>query len=100
MKGFFEEVYAVVGLIPYGTVATYGDVARLAGRPQCARMVGRALRDAPEESMLPCHRVVNACGRPAPGWNLQKGLLEREGVGFRSNGCVDMKRHRWCPSEF
>ena len=43
----------------------------------------------------PCHRVVNHMGRTAPGRHEQRGLLEAEGVGFRENGCVDMKKHRW-----
>lgn len=90
---FFARVYEIVGQIPKGSVATYGQLAFLAGFPRRARMAGRAMSFAPSE--LPCHRVVNSAGRPAPGWAEQRALLESEGVSFRENGCVDLKRHRW-----
>ncbi len=92
-NGFTEEVYAVVGQIPYGKVLSYGMVARLAGRPYHARMVGRILSCAP--ASLPCHRVVNSCGRTVPHWREQYDLLQREGVTFRKNGCVDMRENVW-----
>lgn len=92
---FCRDVYAIVREIPAGKVTTYGDIAALLGLPQCSRMVGRALKQTPGELSLPCHRVVNAAGRLAPGWDEQKQYLLDEGVVFRSNGCVDMKRSRW-----
>lgn len=92
---FYEEVYSIVKEIPHGKVSTYGEIARLTGRPKCSRMVGQAMFHAPEEQHLPCHRVVNSQGRPAPGWQEQKELLENEGVTFKSNGCVNMSRHLW-----
>jgi methylated-DNA-protein-cysteine methyltransferase-like protein len=59
----FQEIWAVVGAIPRGTVSTYGAVARAAGLPGRARMAGRALRESPKEMKLPWHRVVGAGGR-------------------------------------
>lgn len=85
---FDAEVYDIVAQIPAGRVATYGQLARLVGMPGYARRVGRALAAAPEG--LPCHRVVNAAGRTAPGWTQQRELLEAEGVRFRPGGCVDL----------
>lgn len=90
---FDEEVYDIVRHIPIGRVATYGEIARLAGMPNYARRVGRAMACAPEG--VPCHRVVGSGGRLVPGWEAQRGLLAAEGVAFRPNGCTDMARHRW-----
>ena len=63
---FGEEVYSVVASIPPGRVLTYGQIAYLIGKPQCSRMVGQAMHNAPEGQNLPCHRVVNSQGRLAP----------------------------------
>lgn len=62
-EGFFERVYEVVEQIPEGMVATYGQVALLAGRPRSARYVGYALHSNPRPGEIPCHRVVFADGR-------------------------------------
>ena len=99
MRAFYEAVYRLVARIPSGAVATYGQLAWLLHAPRWARQVGRAMRLAPADRMLPCHRVVNGQGRPVPGWPEQRLLLEQEGVAFRDNGCVDLKRHRWKPDE-
>lgn len=90
---FTEEVLSVVGLIPRGRVATYGQIARLVGMPGYARHVGRVL--AASAAGAPCHRVVNASGRTAPGWPEQRRLLEAEGVRFRPCGRVEMSSSRW-----
>lgn len=90
---FDAEVRDIVAAIPRGRVATYGMIARLAGCPDHFRHVGRALAAAPED--IPCHRVVNAAGRTAPGWPEQRTLLETEGVGFKANGCVDLAKWKW-----
>lgn len=90
---FDAEVRDIVTAIPRGRVATYGMIARLAGCPGHSRHVGRALAAAPEN--IPCHRVVNAAGRTAPGWPEQRTLLETEGVGFKANGCVDLAKWTW-----
>ena len=90
---FAAEVCDIVAAIPAGRVATYGTIARLAGFPDHARHVGRVLASASDG--VPCHRVVNAAGRTAPGWSEQRALLEAEGVGFRANGHVDLGKWSW-----
>ena len=89
------EILAVVEEIPEGNVATYGQIARLIGREKNSRLVACVLSRAEFYGRYPCHRVVNHAGRTAPCWTEQRTLLEREGVGFRKNGCVDMKRFLW-----
>lgn len=89
------EVLDIVAGIPAGFVTTYGEIARLLGREKNARQVGKILARAEQYGNYPCHRVVNHAGRTAPGWTEQRILLEREGVDFRDNGCVDMKRFLW-----
>ncbi len=89
--------------IPRGRVATYGQVAALAGYPSHARQVGYALHDLPDGSDVPWQRVINARGEVSPrrgagpeqGW--QRHLLEEEGVKFDARGRVDLERHRWEP---
>ncbi len=95
VKQFFEDVYSIVAQIPEGKVLSYGQVAALTGRPRNARMVGQAMWSAPEKLALPCHRVVNSRGCTAPACPEHREMLEREGVTFRINGCVDMNKHTW-----
>ncbi len=97
MTAFYEAVYRLAARIPSGFVATYGQLAWMLHAPRWARQVGRAMRLAPAASAIPCHRVVNSQGRTVPGWPEQRHLLELEGVAFRDNGCVDLKRHQWKP---
>ena len=92
---FLQDVYSVVAAIPEGCVVTNGQINSLEGRPQCSRMVGQAMHNVPEELHLPCHRVVNSRGRLVPGWTEQRVLLENEGVRFKTNGFVDMKKSQW-----
>lgn len=89
------EILAVVEEIPSGRVASYGQIARLIGCERNARLVGKVLSMAEHYGSYPCHRVVNAQGRTAPGWSEQRTLLEAEGVSFKANGRVDMKRFCW-----
>ena len=89
------EVLSVVEEIPEGRVATYGQIARLTGRDRNARLVGRILGMSEYYGQFPCHRVVNHAGRTAPGFYEQRERLEAEGVGFRENGCVDLKKYQW-----
>ena len=82
---FFDRVYEFVSKIPYGRVATYGQVARACGSPRSSRAVGYALHVNPMPGIIPCHRVVNREGRLAPGFafggpEIQKDLLKKEGV--------------------
>ena len=100
----FDLIYAVVRRIPQGKVASYGQVAALAGNPRWARVVGYALHVNPEPGVIPCHRVVMADGRVAPGFafggpDVQRGLLEGEGVRFAPDGTVDMAAYQWKPNE-
>lgn len=98
-RAFRDDVLSIVGQIPRGRVTTYGTIASWAGWPSHSRMVGRTLRYTPAAAGLPCHRVVNAAGRTAPGWGRQRTLLQEEGVGFGANGRVDMRRYLWEPEE-
>ena len=91
------EILSVVAEIPYGRVASYGQIARLIGREKNARLVGHVLHDAELYGDYPCHRVVNHAGRLAPGFDRQRWLLKQEGVEFLENGNVDMKRFQWKP---
>ena len=89
------EILSVVSEIPEGRVATYGQIAAAIGREKNARLVGKVLSQSDGYGDYPCHRVVNASGRTAPGWSQQRNLLELEGVRFKENGCVDLKCHLW-----
>ena len=93
----------MVRKIPRGRVATYGQVARLAGLPGHARQVGYAMAALPAGSLVPWHRVINAEGRVSPrragpGAGIrQRQLLEREGVKFAPSGKVPLERYGWRP---
>lgn len=94
-EGIAYEILSAVEEIPEGRVASYGQIARLIGREKNSRLVGKVLSRAELYGVYPCHRVVNHAGRLAPHFPEQRERLEREGVAFRPNGCVDMKKHRW-----
>lgn len=96
-QAFTTEVYDIVSQIPAGRVLSYGRVAELAGWPNHARAVGRAMKEVPLELGLPCHRVVTTDGRTVPGWHQQAILLMSEGIRLKENGCVDMRRFMWVP---
>ena len=94
----FEKIYEVVKTIPKGKVMSYGQVAMLAGNPRWSRVVGYALHSNPKPSEIPCHRVVMKDGSVSPGFafggpDVQRQLLENEGVGFTLEDKVDMKRY-------
>ena len=89
------EILSVVAEIPEGSVATYGQIARLIGRDKNARLVGKVLSSAQYYGNYPCHRVVNHKGRLAPGWAEQELLLQEEGVQLKADGHVDLKRYQW-----
>lgn len=96
----YERIWNAVAKIPYGKVANYGQIARVAGLGRRARLVGYALHSTPDDMTLPWHRVINAQGRVSPraepGWEgFQRHLLEEEGVVFTTRGVVDLKRYRW-----
>ena len=94
----FERIYEVVKTIPKGKVATYGQVAMLAGNPRWSRVVGYALHVNPEPGVIPCHRVVNRFGETSKafafgGEDMQRKLLEEEGVIFGKDGKVDLSKY-------
>ena len=100
--GRWERVYAVVRRIPRGCVATYGQVAVLAGLGHQARQVGYALHALPGEGFAPWHRVVNARGAislpPGGGADVTQRLrLEGEGVRFDARGRIDLEQFGWRP---
>lgn len=99
----YQLIYATVLQIPRGRVATYGQVAVLAGLPRQARLVGYAMHALPERSSVPWHRVVNAQGRISPrgsaddACRTQRQRLEREGVRFTARSVIDLQRYQWQP---
>ncbi len=93
----FDRIYEVVKRIPKGKVATYGQVALVAGNPRWARVVGYALHNNPDPENIPCYRVVNREGRVSPafvfgGENVQVQLLKNDGVLFSDETHVDMEQ--------
>ena len=96
----YELIWAVIRKIPRGRVATYGQIAELAGLEGHARQVGYALHNLPERSNVPWHRVINAKGEISPrsagdSHELQRMLLEAEGVEIDLSGRIDLKVFRW-----
>ena len=90
---FFEEVYKIVKQIPYGKVMSYGDIAEILGNKRMSRQVGWALHANPSPETIPCYRVVNREGKVSKafvfgGENVQRALLENEGIIFDEKGCV------------
>ena len=109
-RSSFRAIWEVVARIPRRRVATYGQVARIAGLPRGARTVGWAMRALPDDLRIqgrpvPWHRVINAQGRISPrawsgagrdeGRGEQAGRLRREGIGVSAEGAVDLSRHLW-----
>lgn len=89
------EILSVVEEIPVGKVASYGQIARLIGRDKNSRLVGKVLSRAEYYGDYPCHRVVNHKGRLAPHFYGQRNLLLDEGVEFKDDNHVDMKKCQW-----
>lgn len=97
---FERTVHKIVATIPRGKVATYGQIAEMAGAPGAAREVGHVMARVETGLNLPCHRVVNKTGTLAPdfafgGQERQRLMLEEEGVTFLADGRIDMSRHQW-----
>jgi methylated-DNA-protein-cysteine methyltransferase related protein len=97
---FRKRIYGVVAAIPEGRVATYGQVAALAGRPGAARQVGYALAAAPRAMQLPWQRVINAKGEISPradsaDQDYQRVLLEAEGVQFDLHARISLSEYGW-----
>lgn len=96
--GFFEEVYEVLKTVPKGKVTTYGAIAFRLGRPRSSRAVGYALHANPRPGEIPCHRVVNREGKLSTGFafggiNVQKSMLEQEGVKVDGEYTVDLSKY-------
>ena len=102
----YQQIYATVRKIPSGKVATYGQIADLAGLYGKARLVGSALFRVDIADDIPWHRVINAKGEISYSFQrqggdyLQKVLLEEEGIEFKSNGKIDLNKYRWQPINF
>lgn len=99
-KGFFERVYNIVKKIPRGKVATYGQIATMLGEPRKAKIVGWALHSNPYKGLVPCHRVVNRHGELSGafafgGSDVQRRLLEEEGIEFNAEGKIELRRFLW-----
>src|SRR3989338_2864734 len=102
MNSFKNTVYRLTRAIPKGKVATYGQLARLAGRPKAARMIGTFMRTNPDAPHTPCHRVVASNGALTGysgkgGIQEKRTMLEVEGVHF-NHGKVDLSRSLWIGS--
>jgi methylated-DNA-protein-cysteine methyltransferase-like protein len=97
----YEKIYDVVRRIPHGQVATYGQIAALANLAGKARLVGYALYRVDQDSDIPWHRVINAKGQISQslfrqgGDDLQRLLLEQEGIQFSAEGHINLRQHLW-----
>ncbi len=96
-SSFFQRVRETIREIPYGCVATYGQIAALAGNPRAARQVAWVLHSCSRKDNLPWHRVINSLGgislKPAYGYEAQHSLLEKEGIEFDDRDRVDLTRY-------
>jgi methylated-DNA-protein-cysteine methyltransferase-like protein len=96
---FSAQIISVIKRIPSGRVASYGQIAALAGNPRAARAVIWLLHSSSGKEKLPWHRVINGRGmislKPGNGYEEQRALLEREGVEFDLYGRIDLERYQW-----
>ena len=104
LNRFTQDALYIIQQIPEGRVLTYGRAAALAGKPGGARQISRLLHSMSRKYDLPWHRVVNSKGRisllPSRGQELQKALLESEGVEFSKNGTLDLNIYMWARPDF
>jgi methylated-DNA-protein-cysteine methyltransferase-like protein len=101
-KNFFQKVYEIAKLIPYGRVTSYGAIAKYLGAARSARMVGWAMNGAHNMPDIPAHRVVNKIGlltgkHHFDGTNLMQQLLESEGIEVVENQIINFEKHFWDP---
>lgn len=100
---FTQKVIKLIGQIPPGQVTTYGMIAAGAGNPSGARQVSRILHSSSRKYNLPWHRVINRQGRislpPGRGFEMQRDLLQSEGVNVCAGGKIDLERYLWLPHE-
>jgi methylated-DNA-protein-cysteine methyltransferase-like protein len=101
-NSFGQRLKDVIKKVPKGKVATYGQIAALAGNPLAARQVARILHSSSEKDKLPWYRIVNRQGRislrPGYGYEIQKELLRQEGIEFDENDTIDFDHYLWSPS--
>jgi len=100
---FKEKIYQVTNQIPWGKVATYGQIAALAGYPRAARAVGMCMRTNPNAPATPCHRVVSSTGHlvgysAGDGISTKKSMLRHEGVEFKGSK-IDLRIFQWQPNQ-
>lgn len=99
MKSFSEKVIEVLKQVPYGKVATYGLIAKLAGNNRASRQVAYILHSSSNKYNLPWHKVINSKGyislKKGVGYELQKELLEKEGIIFDKNDYIDLNKYSW-----
>lgn len=104
ISSFRQKVYSIASSIPKGKVATYGQLAKLAGNPLASRAVGMFMRTNPDLKIVPCHRVVGSNGR-LTGYSAGEGLVTKkkililEGVKFSGHDRVDLSSSLWNPSK-
>jgi len=100
---FSKEVIRIIKSIPRGRVATYGQIAALAGNPRAARQVVRILHSSSGRENLPWHRVINGKGTislpPGEGYEIQRSLLESEGIVFNASDWIDLDLYLWSDDE-
>lgn len=104
MISFYDRVYEVAKLIPYGRVTSYGAIAKFLGAARSARMVGYAMNGSHFNNDVPAHRVVNRNGlltgkHHFDGTNLMEDLLKSEGVMVKENQILDFEKYFWDPKE-
>ncbi len=101
-ESFSRRVKEIIKRVPRGKVATYGQVATLAGNHRAARQVAWILHSSSQSDDLPWHRIVNRSGRISlkqnRGYEIQKSLLKIEGIEFDENDSIDFRRYLWYPS--
>ncbi|MDH4222204.1 MAG: MGMT family protein [candidate division Zixibacteria bacterium] len=98
-----QRIITLIKNIPEGKVATYGQIATMAGNPQATRLVVWTLNSCSQKEKLPWHRVINSKGRislkPGQGYELQKMLLQKDGIKFEEDDSIDLEKYLWSPSE-
>ena len=103
-NSYSERVKELIKQIPYGKVATYGQIATYAGNPRAARQVAWILHSSSKKDNLPWHRVINSKGRislpPQRGYGIQKKLLEQEGIIFKEDGSVNLDIYLWLITDY
>jgi methylated-DNA-protein-cysteine methyltransferase related protein len=101
VHSFTQKVKDIIKKIPRGKVATYGQIATCAGNPRATRVVVWILNSSSQKDKLPWHRVINSKGqislKPGQGYEIQRALLEKEGIKFDNNDSINFDIHLWKP---